>query len=57
MTTEQFDSEKKYQAALAIARAMLEQGVITGDDYDKTEEVLRGKFRPLIGEFRPAPCA
>ena len=54
MTTEQFNREKNYQAALAIARAMLEQGVITGDDYDKTEEVLRGKFRPLIGAFQTA---
>jgi len=54
MTREQFDSEKNYQAALAIARAMLEQGVITGEDYDKTEEVLRGKFHPLIGAFQPA---
>lgn len=52
MTAEQFTREKKYQAALAVARAMLKQGVITEDDYAKTEEVLRIKFCPFIGSFQ-----
>jgi len=51
MTTEQFDREKTYQAALAIARAMREQGIIGDDDYIKTEAVLRLKFSPSIGSF------
>jgi uncharacterized membrane protein len=53
MTREQFDREKKYQAALAVARAMLRSGIITEDDYAKTEEVLRIKFCPFIGSFQP----
>jgi len=53
MTREQFDREKKYQAALAVARAMLKRGVITEVDYAKTEEVLRIKFCPFIGAFQP----
>ena len=53
MTIEQFDREKKYQAALAVARALLKNGIITEDDYAKTEEVLRAKFCPFIGSFQP----
>ena len=53
MTPEQFEREKKYQAALAVARALLKNGIITEDDYTKTEEVLRIKFCPFIGAFQP----
>ena len=53
MTPEQFEREKKYQAALAVARAMLKNGVITEVDYAKTEAVLRKKFQPFIGAFQP----
>ena len=33
MTKEQFDREKKYQAALAVAREMLKKGVIDEADF------------------------
>lgn len=52
MTKEQFDREKKYQAALAIARAMLKQGVIEEADFNKAEAILREKFSPFIGTFQ-----
>lgn len=52
MTKEQFDREKKYQAALAIARAMLQQGIIEEADFNKTEAILRDKFSPFIGTFQ-----
>ena len=51
MTPEQFDREKTYQAALAVARAMLGQGIIGDDDYIKMEAVFRLKFSPSIGSF------
>lgn len=51
MTKEQFDREKKYQAALAVARDMLRQGVIDESDYIITEEIMRKKFHPVIGSF------
>lgn len=51
MTAEQFDREKRYQAALAIARSMLKQGVINEEDYVITEGILRKKFHPIIGSF------
>jgi len=52
MTKEQFDREMKYQAALAMARAMLKQGIITEADFNKTEAILREKFCPFIGSFQ-----
>jgi hypothetical protein len=51
MTPEQFDHEKSYQAALAVARAMHGQGIIDDGDLDKMERVFRRKFCPSIGGF------
>jgi len=53
MTPEQFNREKKYQAALAIARTMLKKDIITEDDYIKAEAILREIFCPVIGSFQP----
>jgi len=52
MTPEQFDREKNYQAALAVARAMRKQGIVDDDDFDKMEAVFRLKFSPPIGSYR-----
>lgn len=51
MTKEQFEREKKYQAALAVARSMLRENVINGDDFLRIEARLREKFRPVLGGF------
>ncbi len=51
MTKEQFDREKKYQAALAVARKMLEKEIINEDDFLRIEAKLREKFRPILGGF------
>ena len=51
MTKEQFGREKKYQAALAVARKMLEKEIINEDDFLRIEAKLREKFRPILGGF------
>lgn len=51
MTADQFEREKKYQAALAVARAMLEKGIIDRADFLRIEGRLRVKFRPVLGGF------
>lgn len=51
MTKAQFDREKKYQAALAVARSMLKQGVINEADFLYIEARLREKFKPILGGF------
>ena len=54
MTSEQFDREKTYQAALAVAQAMHRQGIVDDGDLDKMERVFRRKFCPFIGAFQGA---
>jgi hypothetical protein len=49
MTGEQFEREKKYQAAVVVARSMLRQGVIDEQDFLRIEEKMREKFRPVLG--------
>lgn len=49
MTGEQFEREKKYQAAVAVARSMLRQGVIDEQDFLRIEEKMREKFRTVLG--------
>lgn len=51
MTREQFEREKKYQAALAVAREMLKKEVINEEDFLRIEAKLRGKFQPILGGF------
>ena len=51
MTAEQFDREKRYQAALSIARDMLRQGVLNEADFLRVEAKLAEKFRPTFGGF------
>ncbi|MCX4307613.1 MAG: hypothetical protein OSJ69_17620 [Acetatifactor sp.] len=51
MTKEQFEREKKYQAALAVARSMLWQGVINEADLRRIEARLKEKFKPVLGGF------
>lgn len=51
MTKEQFEREKKYQAALAVARAMLKKGVINEEDFLRIEANLTAKFKPVLGGF------
>ena len=53
MTKEQFDREKYYGAAMAVARAMLSKGIITEDDYLKVDAIFTEKYQPLIGGQNP----
>ena len=51
MSRGQFEREKKYQAALAVARAMLHGGIIDEADFYCIEGRLREKFSPVLGGF------
>lgn len=53
MTKEQFDREKHYGAAMALAQGMLSEGIITEDDYLKIDTMFTEKYRPLIGTISP----
>ena len=49
MTKEQFNREKHYGAIMAVARAMLSEGVITEGEYNKIDTIFTEKYQPLIG--------
>ncbi len=49
MTAEQFDREKSYGAAVAIAKALHAKGLIDEKEYGKVEAMLIKKYRPLLG--------
>ncbi len=48
MTPDQFDREVRYQTMVAISRTMLEKGLISPDDFEKIESVLREKYQPIF---------
>lgn len=55
MTKEQFNREKHYGAAMALAQEMLSKGIITEDDYKVIDTMFTEKYRPLIGAISQFP--
>ena len=50
MTKEQFHKEMLYHSSLSPFKAMLENGIISGDDYRVIDTILRVKYSPLFVE-------
>jgi hypothetical protein len=53
MTKEQFDREKFYQVTLAVARVMLQSGLIIEDELTSIDVKMRENYRPLLGSLWP----
>ena len=51
MTKDEFRREKLYQATMHVIRNMLEEGIITEEEYCKVEEVFFRKYRPVLGRI------
>lgn len=49
MNNEQFQREKMYQATMAIARNLLNQSIITEEEYDEIDTIFTNKYRPSLG--------
>lgn len=49
MTTEQFDRESSYRAALAIIKDWLRKGFITDKEYVRIDTIFARKFSPVWG--------
>lgn len=49
MTTEQFDRETSYRAALAISKDWLRKGLITDKEYVRIDTMFARKFSPVWG--------
>lgn len=50
MTKEQFHKEMLYHASLSPFKAMLESGIISGDDYRVIDAIVRVKYSPIFVE-------
>ena len=44
-----FRAELRYRMSLSVARAMLEEGAITGEEYSEIDTILLQKHRPILG--------
>ena len=49
MSEEEFRAELRYRMSLSVARAMLEEGAITGEEYSEIDTILLQKHRPILG--------
>ena len=49
MTEIQFQAEKRYQVAISIAKALLEKGLLTEEEYAVIDTKLLEKFQPALG--------
>ncbi len=49
MSDEQFEREKLYQASMEMFRMMLENGLITEDEYMVIDTRMKEKYTPIIG--------
>lgn len=49
MNDEQFEREKLYQASMEMFRKMLDQGLITEEEYEVIDTKMNEKYRPIIG--------
>lgn len=50
MTKEQFHKEMLYHASLSPFKAMLKNGIISGDEYRVIDTILRAQYSPLFVE-------
>jgi len=51
MTKEQFRNEKLYQATMHLARKMVEQGILTEQEYREVDEIFLEKYKPVFGSI------
>ena len=49
VSEEEFRAELRYRMSLSVAKAMLEKGIISGDEYSEIDTILLEKYRPILG--------
>ena len=49
MSEKEFRAELRYRMSLSVARAMLEEGAITKEEYSEIDTILLKKYRPTLG--------
>ena len=48
MSEHEFDCEKRYQAAIQIADALLKKGAVSEKEYHQIKTILLEKYRPIL---------
>ena len=48
MSEQEFDREKRYQAAVQIADFLLKNGAVTKEEYYQIKTILLEKYRPTL---------
>ena len=51
MTADEFDRELRYQAVMIFVRKMLDQGLITEEEYYQIDTKNRAKFLPITSDL------
>ncbi len=49
MTEEELRNDMLYHAAISVGKTMLEQGLITKEEYNAVDKVFLEKYHPYIG--------
>ncbi len=49
MPKEEFRNEKLYQTTMRLARRMLEDGIISEEEYRQIDTIFLEKYRPFFG--------
>jgi hypothetical protein len=53
LTREQFERERMYRVAMAIAKSMLQQELINAEDYAIIDTIMMQKYRPILSGIYP----
>jgi hypothetical protein len=49
MSTEQLLNQARYQAAMNMAKGLLDEGVISKEEYAEIDTIMTGKYDPFFG--------
>ena len=49
MRKEEFRNEKLYQTTMSIARKMLQEGIISEEEYRRIDTIFLEKYKPVFG--------
>jgi hypothetical protein len=51
VSKEKFEAERRYQASLSVAKALLSSGQIAREEYDEIDTILLEKYQPSLGSL------
>ena len=49
MSKEELRNEKLYQTTMHLARKMLDEGIISEEEYRQTDTIFLEKYKPVFG--------